>query len=1372
MDYYPSQFVSQLAPLIFFQGVTDNQESDLCENSIYNEYNSELLIRNLPQANSESSKSIPKFVEQYNIKNDIWRSDFMKSKFNSSSLAYKVKFIGNEIRIPKKNRIVNMSPDKKIDIELSILSPFNQKSEIYPTGILDHQWLVKYKELIPSVFISVHKIFTEPADANIMLDEDSKIIKEVNELKNKLQNINVKFIEIIVSDVSSSQNPGLASRINNMRSATGLPPRTGLLFMPKGTEKEYSIFVEAVLDLIKPNSFDFYIQLERKFRKQRIHSPNISMAKFNPDAPGNNYSMEQWDARYSLKLAFMNIFHQNNEMTIKYLESAYDSLTLLADSINLRELHVNSDIAFLWTQIRNFLDILAINLVKQYLYLEASNKCYRRFDNHLQSVIGILKKQNVNTTSYQLSNWLSVQFEWFADLCIAAGIDYMDKPLLIDKNFSGLAIPQPGYLYLEAINFLKRSKWRIQDLFGSLTDSSCDVDLYNLPIRVSKLKQNKLILSENNAEIYDNYLSLINDCTNFPFHEKFIDILNKSSIAFQQSEGVKFDRTIAYTNFLLGEEYFKLHQYERAIRFFEDSLSVYENDGWQSFTSVIFVKLIRSFEKLEKWEQAYKYCLQLSTINESNYELYVEKYLKPSFIFANILKKLMDLTLDFKNANIFKGAFLFKSSVSPYSRTIELQLCLKNLMNKYIFPVVNVQSVFVEISGSIPSILLVHDENEIDSNKETNILESLKHIDSNDGIIEYNSFYKQDVLTVKTNLRFKPTEVKFFQFKHPSMKIGTNEISRILLTIVDGNPRNNEYCNTVKIFYELPMIDNYNDSFLGLHNPNESTPSGFFNKVRKNRFIWADKLVKNLNSDACSLRKTLVHIEKPQECVIIPRRPDTKISVVNPSSAYNNEIYELKLSINNKDEETIGIMMRPEVKIFNNNKRVSANSKSSSNQNEHEHHHHHHHSKPSSNISSKITSPRMSSLDVTDMKDTESNIITNIAWDKYDKLTTANNSSLNDIDEIDLRLDSVKSNSSEAHSMFIKIPDVVHKYIVISIECSFFTGENIKEQQDKEMSSLIGSNVVLSTRDTITIRIPILSPFLYSFGVFPKIRKEDIPNIFHFNCEDDSNDSGIVNHSRSWCGKTTIQYLGNDAIEILEVSVNIKTTNEEEYTCKKLCETMLESKIKKEIQLAEIGDQKVLNIMDGSNNLLILEDLFTTLKKNPNVSGNIPLSSEIHVCWKRKDFPADLVNINNSQTWKISLPLFEPRVLFEVTKVQEEEFDLFFHLENPTPKIFTFSVNIADNANFRILSSSKNEKRIEPLVVLPFSRQKLEYTVKLSPLINVQVEEDEYKTKKNEKIKVKIPHLNVFDLFYKVTLPVLLATNEAVADRSDIYLKI
>lgn len=1232
MDFYPNDYVAQQVPLVVIQGLGQDliDPQPIPYPYAHTSVPPTSITRALPDVPETLASPLKSAFKEYDISDDIWCERFQKSVFGVNSLAYRFRFV-DKFMLPSKPKSepkkTVYSPDK------SLLSPFNPQLKIYPHGLLDTSSISKHRDHIPSVYISVHVLEEEvadEADLDVLSRKDLSLAKEITTLRNQVQSQGLRFLQVVVA-AHTDQN--VVHRVNNIRNITGLAPRTGLLLFSGLSVQDYSNFARDVLHLIRPWCFDHYIALERRLRKKRVNPPSAQLSKSVLFLEPTVYSLDQWDARYATKLALVNLFHQNNEMSIKHLESAYEALLTVALEVMISQNSDNRNALLLWNQTRLLLDIVAINIVKTCLYLEVPNKAYKRFLNHMGSVTSILKREHID--SYAIDTWASIQKEWLGDLCCAADIP-LDRYLFKDSEFEGLALPHPGLIYLQSANHLYEAKSRSQ-------------------IKRSEESETISELRKDPETLYFGSLPPL-EIAKYAFNEKVLVTLNKALIPLMRSKDELFERARYYVKFQLAEAHYALNHPEKAAEFYQECADFYRKEGWLRLLVILLVRQVQCYQLSNKWSHLISLICELASFDE----IYISEQEKK--ILLDILLKNVETVpeIHLNDSSMFSGVFLFAEPVISVGMDLHMQFALQSHVNPKVIPGLEVSGIKIEFDGPMDDIIINHSPGKLSNN-----------------LFEIESPSEE-------NLEIPHGTLKVFQLTRAVSKVGVVSVSSILIRLT--HPKFSIVC---QLLTDPVSVD---DGFLDSKSSFRTRPS-----VTRGRFFWVDSFASD------RIKKHVIATQNPYATTIIPRRPETIISVENPTAALLNEIYEVRLRIDNRDSENVGVVFRALIRMYDTQPAKP---------------------RPNKDVLSEVSSPRKS-LDVRDASNSASPAsvsgsnagvtITNAQWDGYDKVEKSSEEEVIGLNPLDLKLPDIAPESEEFHSLFIKVPPVVGKHFVVKVECSFFTGENIAQQQAEEED-----NGLLSTRDTFSIRAPIVAPVKFLFSVMPKAVAEE--------------DNTIPPNSRTWCMRLSVQSVGNTPLELVDAEMQC-ISGSENYTCESIESPVIEAPM-------------LLDAKHPSHSVL---HVWITSKKSAEYSAPVPLSAVLHIKWRRAG--SRFVNSFSSQPWKLKLPLSEPRVLLEVQKL-EKGATLRYYIENPTTRIFNFSTFITGNDFFDV---EGDLKEIPHLQVQPFTRLVLEF---------------EATARKVTSGLIKIPPLRVYDLVYKVTLPVMLAVLDGIAVKGEIFISL
>lgn len=732
MESYPREYLFHLVPLVVVQGLGSSIDGygsgspqRALESLQSNNVEMEELFRNQKQVSDSigSTKNLSRIWYNYHVDDIIWDSSALKSESNNFPHRYHFEFVDTHA-LPKVK-----------DHSESIPSS-SSSNQIFSIG-----WVQKYKSIIPSLFISFYELdgkSTEPQEIEKM---DHELISEINTLKAQLNSRNVKHLVIFTSPVSSSTEFGVAERLNLIRRQTGMNNRNCLLLLHSATPKEVSTLAQGTLQVIKAAGTEFYVNAEKRIRKKRARALGNS---------NDDFSKCVIEARYALKLGFINEFKQQYEYAVKSFEISYENLIEIFETLDIKDPN--------WSPYRLLLDVSIFHIVKLNLYQELTNLSYRKFDVHIQSVIYFLKHKSIAPKSYSVCNWLSQQFKWLAQLSDLAphSLVPIDVPYKADlkDRLSPLVLPHSGYLYLQSIHLLKRREL---------------------------IKEN-----EPNTQV-DPYFAHVET---EDFDASLKNLLNFAKLAFQKKDNV-FGRSISFINFQLAEEFLKIKDFEDAIKFYEQSLEILKEDDWGYLSSTIFHKLLKCSMALNKHcasvVNLLEFCLiPQSQLNPSSFTK-VQQLVKPNGHLEKFLKDqseklLINVSTD-KTYDILKAEVLFKKTEFSLSSTAQFQLKLKSNLNDTLSDV-SFNDVLVTFQGSLLPILLKSDS--------TLQRKTVSHV-GNLKIDEVNNY-----LVGSTNLVFRSYEEKILTFEIPTKKIGTNSCVSVSSTL--------NYKDLFDIKLDVPLI--------------------------------------------------------------------------------------------------------------------------------------------------------------------------------------------------------------------------------------------------------------------------------------------------------------------------------------------------------------------------------------------------------------------------------------------------------------------------------------------------------------------------------------------------------------------------------------
>lgn len=560
---------------------------------------------------------LTRLFNAHNVTGKVWDNCIIKNRLSRTKYIIEFDKPSEDVLIPSQEYSKN---------EHSVLSPFNKDSSIFPNGILIHEWFTKYVKEFPFAMIFVCKI-NGP-------DTDHQIVEKISKLKTKLWSIDCKLTVILTSSEDVSE-----SRLSNFRQETGLSKLNGLVYLRNFEDtlaNDCDTLVDMVLSHLKDASSAFYSNIEHKI-KQR-NKKFYSYPKVNDVDTSIELTPKFLETRNIIKQGVMLqfIYPHNLEPGIKLLEIGYQNLITILNStyaVNLSQ-HDNKIIA----QIKDLLDVIAFHIVRGYFSLEDSLKALKKHQTHILNVVSVMNED---------SNWISVQYEWLAQLMSLVPyslITSLNSSSLLKLNtgnvisyYGGLQLPEfdvatnPGLVYMKAYEKSQFKDKRIQ-LLGSAIQ--------------------ELELNQNNAL----NLSLISGSNNL-------------------------NSLILYINWLLAEELYTDNKL-RASDYYEMAYSSFGGYKWSNISHLILEKLLHCYSSSGNKRMELNVILKLSTIPYmSNFDL--DKYTVKNVFDESLLN--IDI-IDSAVHNLFKVDVLLinkemKHEINVHDECI-LQIDLSSNLNK------------------------------------------------------------------------------------------------------------------------------------------------------------------------------------------------------------------------------------------------------------------------------------------------------------------------------------------------------------------------------------------------------------------------------------------------------------------------------------------------------------------------------------------------------------------------------------------------------------------------------------------------------------------------------------------------------------------
>ncbi|KAI0204569.1 Gryzun, putative trafficking through golgi-domain-containing protein [Astrocystis sublimbata] len=415
MDAYPPGTLDHNVPFLIVSGLGTTPAKGLPLDKELRERG--ILVRSeLPPIDTREARVILRLIQEADASNRPWRP-----RDGAKRHSFRITPIGREFLLPpRKARI----PDD-LDVPSSALvlhspfSPLSPGSTLYPDGLIDHRWLHKHQDLLPSLCLCFYSLTSDPTLATL---HDNQLKTDINSVKNaiSLSGYKTRLAVVILSDQSPTTVSQFQERLELIRRSTALDPKASLFVLPtRRTEAELETAVDNVLASIFDQALEYYRELGRHVRKKR--GRGVAPQPTIPPTSGTSHtlSLQGWNIRYDFKSAVFAEFRQESDVALRSYEQTYESLL----STDVLETIPAWDPRF--NDARLLADMLAIRVLKCLLLNGQSTAAVRRWQMHNNRICDIVDRKGRGTQNYGWKAWQATWCTVMANL-----IDKVDYPEL------------------------------------------------------------------------------------------------------------------------------------------------------------------------------------------------------------------------------------------------------------------------------------------------------------------------------------------------------------------------------------------------------------------------------------------------------------------------------------------------------------------------------------------------------------------------------------------------------------------------------------------------------------------------------------------------------------------------------------------------------------------------------------------------------------------------------------------------------------------------------------------------------------------------------------------------------------------------------
>lgn len=546
MEFYDPAFTAQLAPLV-----------------------------TLALGTGPETAYLKTYLDQVQPVQSIWDNSIIKNRLLATK--FRLLYVSSETDIAKK---IN-SHKSHAENTHSPISPFNSKSDLFPSGVISAEWFEKYTRDVPFAAVCVYNLDLESKN-------DPNIAETLAQTRQKYLDYNVRFVAIVVSS-----SVDVEDRIAYLRQFSGLANLLGLfhlLLLVETLDTECEVLVSSLLNTLKTSATDFYSNIELRV-KQRLKK---------------YYTMPRSEIKTSVELlpkiletrnmikqgVLLQLMHPHNvESSLHFLEQSYENIL---DLINQNSGHFFSksrtthDIK-VYVQWRTLLDVITIHLVRGYLSIEESVLAMRRHQAHIGVVVRFLESHSQPGTKL----WIATQKQWLAQLLALVPTSILQE-LHGDSSAKG-----------------KKPRRNIEYLGGLLLeDKSLVITSPGLLYKAAANELTAVNETEINSEIFSQCFSSAKDILNYR-----INLLELAKDNITSLDSAPLGSLEILLTCEIADTYVDLQDYETAVEYYELAQEKCLTPSWAGIYQLLSKKIILTAQKIENSNIALKQLANISAIS-------------------------------------------------------------------------------------------------------------------------------------------------------------------------------------------------------------------------------------------------------------------------------------------------------------------------------------------------------------------------------------------------------------------------------------------------------------------------------------------------------------------------------------------------------------------------------------------------------------------------------------------------------------------------------------------------------------------------------------------------------------------------------------
>ncbi|TPX10241.1 uncharacterized protein E0L32_001438 [Thyridium curvatum] len=451
MDDYPKGSLDHNVPLLMTLGLPSSEPGedplplDLREQAT-------LLRSEIPVLEGKQAEALSKYIQESDGSRGPWNGSD-----NSRSHKFRIRLAGRTFLLPpRRSRLPENFDPPPTPVPLhSPFSPLSPSCDLYPDGMINHKWLQKHQELVPSVVACFYSL---TADQTLATLHDNRIKADINGLRNAIaqSGYKCKLSVIFLAEETTQSLEGVYERLDNIRRGCALDTKA-FFFIPPQDDLERA--ADNALSTIYTQAIEYYRDLGRHARKKRGRGYAPQPAVPPTSGTSQTLSLAGWNVRYDFKSGVFAEFRQEMDAASKSFEQAYEIL------MGTEVLDIVPSWSPRWNEARLLADILAVRILRCLFWNGQYSVAVRRWRSHRDRIADFVDGRGRGTNNYGWEAWESRWALVMVDLITKTDVLelYQDettlflepeKSLVGERLYPWEHLHHPGYWYRIAAKHL------------------------------------------------------------------------------------------------------------------------------------------------------------------------------------------------------------------------------------------------------------------------------------------------------------------------------------------------------------------------------------------------------------------------------------------------------------------------------------------------------------------------------------------------------------------------------------------------------------------------------------------------------------------------------------------------------------------------------------------------------------------------------------------------------------------------------------------------------------------------------------------------------------------------------------------------------